>query len=69
MSENKRFVLVKNKNDVSLLDTKDDVNLELFGAFCEDEEGALFLVNSLDSIVCLLNEQDKVLKENGIDYV
>ena len=63
----KRYVMITNKCEVSIIDTEEE-NAELFGAFCEDEEGVMFLQNGLDPLVCALNEQDRLLKENNICF-
>ncbi len=62
-----RFVVVRNRGEVSVLDVDNDVtdeNLQLFCVDFEDnEEVASYLVDELDGIVRYLNEQDRLIKE------
>ena len=67
MSE--RFVITNNnKGYVSVLDTENNLNLELFGVFLYNTENAKSIEIELDGIVCALNEQDRLLKENNIVF-
>ena len=69
MSE--RFVIVLDGGDVSVLDTGHDLveeegNAELFNMDFFDEEDAKYVAHELEGIVCALNEQDRLMKENNI---
>ena len=68
--EDERFVLTTNKEDfyVSVLDTEEDENLELFGAWCSNEENMYILADQLDAMVRCLNGQDSELKNQGIIF-
>ena len=62
MTDKKRFFLINNETDVSVLDTghelvEEEGNAELFGVFPLTPEDAKFMEMELDTIVRLLNEQ------------
>lgn len=63
MSE--KFKLNNTNNTVSVTDN--DVNAVLFSVECENEEDSKYLENELNTVVRLLNEQNKVLKKEGYE--
>ena len=68
--EDERFVISTNKEDfyVSVLDTEEDENLEVFGLWCSDEKSMYVLADQLDTMVRCLNGQDDELKNFGISF-
>ena len=64
---NDRFVITIHNFEVSVLDT-DNENLLLFGIDCDSVEDAVYLKYELESIVKLLNEQDKIMKEHNLYF-
>ena len=65
---NERFVISINKGEVSVLDTghdlvKEEGNAQLFSVDCVSVADAKYIAEELDSIVRILNEQDKELKK------
>ena len=61
----KRFVIVNNEGEVSVIDTQNDVtteNLLMFSIDCVNKEDANHIAEELEGLVCALNEQDMLLK-------
>ena len=61
----KRFVIVNNEVEVSVIDTQNDVtteNLLMFSIDCVNKEDANYIAEELEGLVCALNEQDMLLK-------
>lgn len=65
---NKRFIIIKRIDSISIVDTEEN-NGELLALIYEDnEEMGNYLEYELDQILCMLNEQDRLLKENNIYF-
>jgi len=64
MKMTKKFLITNVNNEVSLLDTEED-NLILFNVTCKNNEDSKYIENELNTVVRLLNEQNKVLNEMG----
>jgi hypothetical protein len=63
----KRFVIVQDKCDVSILyQLEDEGNLDIFSVNCEDEEDAKYIAEELTGIVLMLNGQDRILMEHNL---
>lgn len=66
--EDKRFIIIKRMDSISIVDTEED-NGELLALMFEDnEEMGNYLEYELDQILCILNEQNRLLKENNIYF-
>ena len=64
----KRFIIIKRMDSISIVDTEED-NGELLALMFEDnEEMGNYLEYELDQILCILNEQNRLLKENNIYF-
>ena len=65
---NKRFIIIKRIDSISIVDT-DENNGELLALMYEDnEEMGNYLEYELDQVLCMLNEQDRLLKKNKIYF-
>lgn len=62
MSE-KRFVIINDNGDVSVIDTEED-NIVLFMLDFENLADAKYVEMELDGIVSMLNELDRIIKED-----
>ena len=64
----KRFIIIKRMDSISIVDTEEN-NGELLALMFEDnEEMGNYLEYELDQILCILNEQNRLLKENNIYF-
>lgn len=62
MSE-KRFVIINDNGDVSVIDTEED-NIVLFMLDFENLADAKYVEMELDGVVSMLNELDRIIKED-----
>jgi len=66
--DDKRFTIIKRMDSISIVDTEED-NGELLALMFEDnEEMGNYLEYELDQILYILNEQNRLLKENNIYF-
>lgn len=66
--DDKRFIIIKRMDSISIIDTEEE-NGELLALMFEDnEEMGNYLEYELDQILCILNEQNRLLKENNIYF-